>query len=161
MFASYGTLNGNTTLVSVLFQIEVKEGTQSFFADISKFSSMANEEEVLFDLNAVFMIQNIHYSDLDECWIINLVADEETYVKHEHLYKELCEIYHFNSLPFLTIGISLLMIGHTREAYRYACLLISSYGWISGLDMFFILTCISECDYSGALRFSKQIYENV
>lgn len=120
---------------------------------------MEDEQEVLFDLNAVFVIHNVTYSDIDECWTINLATDEETYVKHEYLYQELCEIYKLDASPLTTVGMSLIMIGRTQEAYRYAASLPLSYNSIYGFNLLFILTCITECDYSRALHFLKRIYE--
>ncbi|UJR12162.1 hypothetical protein I4U23_016339 [Adineta vaga] len=158
-FASCHALNGINTLVSIIFEIEVKNNKLSFFADISMLSSINDEEEVLFDLNAIFTINNVTYCDDDECWIIHLIADEDTYVKHECLYRELCEIYDLNASPFMTIGFSLIMMGNTREAYRHAISLPLSYNSMSGSSSLFILTCFIECDYSKALKLLKRIYE--
>jgi hypothetical protein len=158
MFAGCHCMSGSKLDASVLFEIEIKESAVSFFADISKISPFASEEEVLFDLNAIFTIDNITYSDVDECWIIHLIADEETYAKHEYIYKELCDIHHLNASPIITVGISLIMIGNTREAYRHATRLPLTYHHISVFNLFFIMACIAECDYSRALNFLKQIY---
>lgn len=49
IFSSCEGMGETTITVSLLFEIETKEGTRSFFADISSFSSMTDEKEVLFD----------------------------------------------------------------------------------------------------------------
>lgn len=159
-FASCGSLNGNTTIVSVLFEIEVKESTQSFFADIASLSLIKDEGEVLFDLNAVFTIHNVTYDDSDECWIIHLIADAETFAKNEQVYRELCEEFNLNTSSLVAIGVSLMMTGNTREAYRYASRLPLSNSLMSAYNLVYLSACIIECDYSRALGFLKRIYEN-
>ncbi|CAF0947503.1 unnamed protein product [Adineta ricciae] len=157
VFASCDDANGSSSLVSVLFEIEVQENTQSFFADISAFSLIKDEEEVLFDLNSVFTIHDVTYCDTDKCWIIHLIADEETYVKYDHIYTELCEEFHLSAIPTFTVGFCLILIGDTREAYRYANSLPLSYNSMSAFTLLFVVTCIIECDYARAIKVLENI----
>ena len=154
-----GITDGTNTIVSALFEIEVKEGTRSFFADISSFSSIKDEKEVLFDLNAVFTIDSVNYNDAEQCWIIHLTTGEETYMQHTYIYKELCEACDLNSSPVLTVGLCLMMMGHTWEAYRHANSFTLTYNSKSQFNIFFIRACFVECNYARAIRFLIDIYE--
>ena len=63
---------------SVLFQINADPSLNSvIFADIAKLGSLPHEEEVLFSLNSLFKIEQIHFDSILDLWIIEMTATNE------------------------------------------------------------------------------------
>ncbi|CAF0800693.1 unnamed protein product [Didymodactylos carnosus] len=62
-------------IVPVLFEIEVdRTQTTTVFADISEWSDYPQEQEVLFDVGAVFEISNVKVNEEQHVWIIKMKA---------------------------------------------------------------------------------------
>jgi hypothetical protein len=60
MFGSVGTQSAEVNHESVLFEVNIDlHGSKCVFGDISRFSWMSDEEEVLFDLDATFIIESV------------------------------------------------------------------------------------------------------
>ncbi|CAF1060360.1 unnamed protein product [Didymodactylos carnosus] len=65
-------------LKTVLFQITAKSNlTTVHFADITKYSHMKDEKEVLFSISAVFKVMNVAFDNTLKVWLIELVATDE------------------------------------------------------------------------------------
>ncbi|CAF4393774.1 unnamed protein product [Rotaria sp. Silwood2] len=64
--------------VGVLFQIEVENNLNSIiYADITKYSRIPDEKEVLFHIGAVFQIINVSYDNELHIWSVHLSASDD------------------------------------------------------------------------------------
>ncbi|CAF1487582.1 unnamed protein product [Adineta steineri] len=74
-----GSAKDDPGTVAIIFQIEcdtVILDNNLVFADISKYSDIPDEEEVLISIGAVFRIRNIK-QDLDGRWVIDMMGSSE------------------------------------------------------------------------------------
>lgn len=71
---------------NVLFEIQVDLSIETVtFADISPFTSMPHEKEILFNINSLFKIESIECSSANHLWNIKLIASDNG-IKHIHEY---------------------------------------------------------------------------
>ena len=72
---------------NVLFEIHVDLSHNTIiFADISSFSTMPCEQEILFNINSLFKIDSIEYDSINHFWEIKLIAsNDETQYIYEYL----------------------------------------------------------------------------
>ncbi|CAF4075063.1 unnamed protein product, partial [Rotaria sordida] len=83
----------NNKHVPVMFEIRVEpEKVTLPYADISDFNDFHSEGEVLFMIGTIFQVNDVHYSDSEEIWIIKLslcgedhprLKDMIDYIKYE------------------------------------------------------------------------------
>ncbi|CAF3526531.1 unnamed protein product [Rotaria socialis] len=104
--------------VPVLFEIECRneEETSSVFADITNFSDFPDEQEVLFDLGAVFKVQSV--TEEDDLWKISLsVTGEGQEIARQYIEETKNEM-QGNSVSIL-FGSLLTRMGHYQAAQTY------------------------------------------
>ncbi|CAF1451444.1 unnamed protein product, partial [Rotaria sordida] len=64
--------------IGVLFQIEIENNLNSIiYADITNYSRIPDEKEVLFHIGAVFQINNISYDNELNLWSVHLSASDD------------------------------------------------------------------------------------
>ena len=107
-----------TDSVPVLFEIEChgEENDCSIFADVAKFSDFAHEEEVLFDLCAVFKVKTV--SKEDDMWTIRLSATGEGRDIARQYIEEMKKEMQADHAPVL-FGSLLIQMGHYQRAQTY------------------------------------------
>ncbi|CAF0964752.1 unnamed protein product [Rotaria sp. Silwood1] len=104
--------------VPVLFEIECQneESDCSIFADITSFSDFPDEQEVLFDLGAVFKIQTV--SEEDDMWKVCLSAtDDGREIARQYIEETKKEMEGDSVSMFF--GSLLTRMGHYQAAQTY------------------------------------------
>ncbi|UJR09276.1 hypothetical protein I4U23_013521 [Adineta vaga] len=106
-------------VLPTLFVIEADtRHNHAIFADISSLSVYPDEEEILFDIDCAFKINQVYYDDSKEVWIINMnLSDEarqvvETYIEANRREMEKGNI-------FLIFGLLLTEMGQYDQAQLY------------------------------------------
>lgn len=72
---------------AVLFEIEIDLfKSTTTVADITHLRKYKGEKQVLFNLDAWFMVNSVNYDQREQLWLIKLIAgDDRTLVNHPHL----------------------------------------------------------------------------
>ncbi|CAF2497551.1 unnamed protein product [Rotaria sp. Silwood2] len=104
--------------VPVLFEIECQneESACSIFADITSFSNFSNEQEVLFDLGAVFKVQTV--SKENDMWKICLSATSDGREIARQYIEEMKKEMQGDSV-LIFFGSLLTRMGHYQTAQTY------------------------------------------
>jgi tetratricopeptide (TPR) repeat protein len=95
------------------------------FADISSLSVYPNEQEILFDIGCAFKINQVHFDDQKNVWIVNMSLSNdarqilETYIEANRSEMEKGNI-------FLLFGLLLIEMGQYNQAEIYFENLLSS-----------------------------------
>ncbi|CAF1385785.1 unnamed protein product [Rotaria sordida] len=64
--------------MNVIFEIKIDTDLDNIiFVDISSYSMIPSEEEVLFDLGTIFKIENVEYRSTINEWIVSLIGTKE------------------------------------------------------------------------------------
>jgi tetratricopeptide (TPR) repeat protein len=116
-----------TDTVPVLFEIECQEeeNNSTIFADIAKFSNYPEEQEVLFDLGAVFKVETI--SKDNDMWIIYLsTAGDGREIARQYIEETKKEMQE-DSIAML-FGSLLTRTGHYQRAEIYFQQLLKDFG---------------------------------
>lgn len=109
----------NDRNISALFVINVDMNLESTLcADISMFSMIPDEHEVLFSLSSVFRLGEVHHDEENDLWEIYLVATDEG---RDHLaeYKQMMLDIEQEDNPYLLFGKLLSRRGLYEKAYTY------------------------------------------
>lgn len=116
-----------TDSVPVLFEIECQEEENDccVFADIAKFSDFPKEQEVLFDLGAVFKVERV--SKDDDMWQIYLSATGDGREIARQYIEETKKEMQGNSVVIL-FGSLLTRMGHYQKAETYFQQLLKNSG---------------------------------
>ncbi|CAF1541116.1 unnamed protein product [Adineta ricciae] len=154
IFAGCGSLEQNTALISVIFEIHVDQNSSTVFTDISTLSNHPEENEVLFDWNSIFRIRSVIYNDNDKCWIVDLITDYEVQLEIEEMYQQLNDTNTSNQ-PSLSIIQHLISMGEYKQAYDYSTLLLEENLWDPLFLSYHAQVCYYECDYNTAVKYLK------
>lgn len=106
----------NTRTISVIFEIDTSESERSVFADISSLSKFPEEQEVLFDIGVVFMVDRVEENE--HFWTIRMRATDEG----EHLVDEYIEESQREMATrsrTILLGSLLTRMGRWRQAENY------------------------------------------
>jgi tetratricopeptide (TPR) repeat protein len=107
---------------SVLFEIECNlnelQNDSVIFADISRFSEIRDEGEILFDIGATFIMETISYDNDLSVWLLKLKATDEA-AKISQFYLERNKQFIENTSVTLTFGILLHIMGQYNQALDY------------------------------------------
>ncbi|CAF0909664.1 unnamed protein product [Didymodactylos carnosus] len=114
-------VGSNTSATNgVLFEIECNAEMNVIFADISDYSEIPDEEEVLFDLGAAFQIISVT-QDNQQCppvWIVKMTASNERQNAVNDFIRQSREEVEDESSPIL-FGALLNKMGHYEKCIRY------------------------------------------
>ncbi|CAF1012567.1 unnamed protein product [Didymodactylos carnosus] len=112
---------------SIPVLLEIKCSTKDFddrvvFADIAEFSAFADDQEVLFDLNTTYRLENIAHDE--QAWLIEMTTCNDGQAAVEDYISELC--YGMEDLTItILFGKHLCKMGQFDEAKKYFELMLS------------------------------------
>jgi tetratricopeptide (TPR) repeat protein len=155
IFAGCGTLQHTTSVNSVIFEIHIDQNSSTVYTDISAFSNMLDEDEVLFDWNSVFRIRSVSYKDSEKCWIVDLITDYEVQFEIEKLYQQL-DRKDKSVPPSILVLSNLISMGEYMQAFDYSMLLLEENPSDPHLLMCHEMACSLECDYNTAIKYLKK-----
>ncbi|CAF1133613.1 unnamed protein product [Didymodactylos carnosus] len=110
---------------NVLFHIQIDTSLNNIiYADISFLSAMTDEEEVLFDLGALFQIINVEYDNGTAKWIVSMVAvNDVECLKNDYFErqrKNMLQTISYGSIEIdVNFGCFLLEMGYYKKAIVY------------------------------------------
>ena len=152
IYVDSSRFNENTDLVSVIYEINVPQNATQSGTDISQWSQFEEEEEVLFDLNSVFKLENITYDNIKQYWICKIVLDSSLHSTYQSLCYQINTILTNTSTEQIRL-ICLLRIGLYKEANAYSEYLLSKNGFDPGLMMLHGIACYRNCNYNQAINY--------
>lgn len=138
-----------TGVETVILEISIDvTKLNTVLADIAEYSDFPEEQEVLFDLGASFIIQSVIYNDDEKFWWIKLssISEELSTNNIQMLIKNCTE----TDMSML-LGELLLKMGHLSKCRTYLENLLSSYGNIAKIESLMGWTYEDEKDYDQAI----------
>lgn len=110
---------------SVLFEIIIDVNkSKKPFANISKISRMADEDEVLLSMSMLFIVRSVDEMD-NNVWNIQLVAINESNIEVHYYYKNLNANEDYD--PLLNFALLLLEMGAHEKVEKYLMMLLKEY----------------------------------
>ncbi|CAF1252644.1 unnamed protein product [Rotaria sp. Silwood1] len=111
----------------VLFQYTVDlDHVQSIiFADISQYNKLPDENEIIFDLGAVFKIESCTFNTKENLWLMNVHATDKVFeVTSEYLEYQTSKMAESNIV--LTLGHLIIEMGDYDRAEKYFTTILNS-----------------------------------
>ena len=136
-FASQSTEDKQSVLFEIECNLNELEDDSVIFADISQFSEIKDEDEILFDIGATFIMENISYDQKLNIWLVKLKVTDEA-AKIAQFYLERNKQFLENSSVILTFGILLHMMGQYNQAFDYFQTLLDNSTEDKGFIQFFL-----------------------
>jgi tetratricopeptide (TPR) repeat protein len=146
--------------VGVIFEINTESTSYNIlhpFADISQFSTMSDEEEILFFAGTVFRIDSVRRED-DSTWIIKLTLCNEIVEQMEQLMDGVKE-----QLMYITRWEHLFMKTDDLILFGkyYKMLINKTFSWkditinMAGINIYYLISVLG--DYEKAIEYYKEL----
>ncbi|CAF3603234.1 unnamed protein product [Rotaria sp. Silwood1] len=118
-FLDYSIIQDNLQPVLIIIDADPNIKGIKPFANIANKSYFTDEQEVLFTLGSVFQINNIHYSNNNHLWIINMILCSDYDHKLKPIFDYMKNEYGDGETGLLTFGRVLRQMGKFNEAEKY------------------------------------------